>query len=169
MRIKAALCICLLFVAACEKAADDDDAKAAPAAAADSAADHAAMSNNAKAWVESYNKGDIAAVAALYTEDGEFDDQTGKVNTGRAAIQQTLQQVHDMGVRDLSIQERTYQQVGDVAYSTGDFNETVKTPDGKSAKIDGRYLVVSRRQPDGSWKIVRHTSVGVAPAAPSAR
>jgi len=50
-----------------------------------------------------------------------------------------------------------------VAYATGEFTETVTTPAKTQQKVSGKYLVVIRRQTDGSWKIARHIGVANAP------
>jgi uncharacterized protein (TIGR02246 family) len=46
-----------------------------------------AVRQTADAFVETFNRGDAAAVAALWTPDGEYIDEAGRVFTGRDAIQ----------------------------------------------------------------------------------
>ena len=41
---------------------------------------------------------------------------------------------------------------GDMAYTTGTNRVTFNTPDGKPMAIDGKAVVVWRRQKDGAWK-----------------
>ncbi|QDT00863.1 YybH family protein [Adhaeretor mobilis] len=47
----------------------------------------AALRAGAQAFVEAFNKGDAQAVAALWTEDGEYVDDTGRSFVGREAIE----------------------------------------------------------------------------------
>ena len=47
----------------------------------------AAIRESSRAFVAAFDKGDAKAVAALWTEDGEYSDERGQVFTGRAAIE----------------------------------------------------------------------------------
>jgi uncharacterized protein (TIGR02246 family) len=49
--------------------------------------DLAAIRESSRAFVAAFDKGDAKAVAALWTEDGEFIDESGEAFTGRAAIE----------------------------------------------------------------------------------
>ncbi len=51
------------------------------------AADLAAIRGESEAFVAAFNKGDAKAVAALWTDDGEYIDDTGRHFTGREAIE----------------------------------------------------------------------------------
>lgn len=61
----------------------------------DAAADLAAIRAGAEAFVAAFNKGDAGAVAALWTEDGEYVDDSGRAFSGRAAIEQGYAQFFD--------------------------------------------------------------------------
>ena len=52
----------------------------------------AAIEKNAEAFVEAFHKGDAVAVAALWTDDGEYTDSTGRRLKGREAIQKAFEQ-----------------------------------------------------------------------------
>src|SRR5437763_1934459 len=47
----------------------------------------AAIQKNGEAFVEAFHKGDAKAVAAFWTRDGEYIDQTGVSLKGREAIE----------------------------------------------------------------------------------
>ena len=49
--------------------------------------DLAAIRESSKAFVAAFDKGDAKAIAALWTDDGEFTDDSGKTFSGRAAIE----------------------------------------------------------------------------------
>jgi len=49
--------------------------------------DLAAIRDSSRAFVQAFDKGDAKAIAALWTEDGDFTDDTGRVFSGRAAIE----------------------------------------------------------------------------------
>ncbi|MCE9533840.1 MAG: SgcJ/EcaC family oxidoreductase [Planctomycetes bacterium] len=55
--------------------------------------EEAAIRKSGEAFVEAFNKGDAAALAAFYTADADYIDQAGKVVKGKAAIEKTYQQL----------------------------------------------------------------------------
>src|SRR4051812_25150358 len=52
--------------------------------------DEAALLKNAEAFVEAFHKGDAKAVAAFWTTDGDYVDQTGRHLKGREAIEKVF-------------------------------------------------------------------------------
>ena len=52
-----------------------------------SAADNAAIRAGSEAFVAAFNEGDAKAVAALWTEHGEYIDDSGRTIAGRDAIE----------------------------------------------------------------------------------
>ena len=59
---------------------------ARPASAADAkenAPEEAAIKKNAEAFIAAFDKGDAKAVAAFWTPDGDYVDETGKQMKGR--------------------------------------------------------------------------------------
>src|SRR5437764_15364993 len=53
-------------------------------------ADEAAILKNAEAFIEAFHKGDAKAVAAFWTADGDYTDQTAKRLTGRDTIEKSF-------------------------------------------------------------------------------
>jgi uncharacterized protein (TIGR02246 family) len=51
----------------------------------------AAIQKQAEAFIEAFHKGDAKAVAAFWTADGDYTDQTGRHLQGRAAIEKLFQ------------------------------------------------------------------------------
>lgn len=82
-----------------QKPADKPDARRAPAKVKakqqsspsdrlpDSSADLAAIRAASQAFAGAFNKHDAKAVAAHWTDDGDFVDESGQTHTGRAAIE----------------------------------------------------------------------------------
>jgi len=58
--------------------------------AQDSSDDEAAVRKAVASYVEAFNKGDAEAVAAHWSEDGEFSAPSGKTIKGRAALQEAF-------------------------------------------------------------------------------
>lgn len=161
------LTLLLFTVIACEPAddaEDTDDVAVAPAPAFDIEASRTAVGKLRSDWVAAAERDDAATVASYYADDAVFIDETGKVHEGKDAIQTTFAEGFKVA-KDLTVTEKTFDGNADISYETGEFKQTVTSPAGKTIPIDGKYLVISRRQPDGTWKIVRHVSVAQPPAA----
>ena len=62
----------------------------ARATSAETAAEENSLMNNAKAFVDAFEKGDAKAVAAFWAEDGDYVDLTGRHLQGRSAIENAL-------------------------------------------------------------------------------
>src|SRR4249920_1257282 len=58
--------------------------------AADPDPQEAAIQKTAEAFVEAFHKGDAKAVAAFWTPDGDYVDDTGRVLKGREAIEKSF-------------------------------------------------------------------------------
>jgi ketosteroid isomerase-like protein len=85
------------------------------------------------------------------------------VANGKAAIEQTLGRM--VAVTDMkAIDSRELVVHGDDAYDYGTYQQTVKTPAGKSVDQNGYYIVTLHRGADGQWKITRHLGVQPPPA-----
>lgn len=146
-------------------AGGEDTAAAAPAAAQqgapmDTAGARAALDAMAQQWQDAANADSAAAVAALYTDDARYYSSTGNAE-GREAIEALLGQGFPQA-RDLQIDRDELVLSRDIAYGTGTYSQTL-TAEGGEQTQEGHYLVVARRQADGSWKIARHMSVEAMP------
>jgi uncharacterized protein (TIGR02246 family) len=126
--------------------------------------EEAALLENAKGFVEAFHKGDAKALAAFWTEDGDYVDQAGRSRTGRDAIEKTFQEffAENKGLK-LRID------IADLRFVTPD----VAVEDGTTAVIppDGgppsraRYTIVHVKK-DGKWLL---NSVRDAPFSPPTR
>src|SRR5436190_7601227 len=54
--------------------------------------EEAALEKNAEAFVEAFHKGDATALAAFWTADGDYTDQTGRRMVGRDAIEKAFKE-----------------------------------------------------------------------------
>ncbi len=50
------------------------------------------------------------------------------------------------------------QVAGDWAYDRGNYTVTVTPKSGKPMEASAKYLIIVKRQPDGSWKVYREIS-----------
>lgn len=155
------LFILVFAVAACSKAdtssADTSGATATAMAPANDDAAKEAIGKIRSGWMEAANRKDSAAVAAYYADDATIVGTESPLAEGRAAIQSGFAKSFPVS-RLESIDSRELVVSGDIAYDWGTFKQQVTMPNQKPQTIDGYYLVVLKRQSDGSWKITRHVS-----------
>jgi uncharacterized protein (TIGR02246 family) len=105
-------------------------------------------------WIEGWEKGDAAMVAAIFTDDAVLLTGNGKMLKGRRQIQErqsALMQSIGPGVK-VAVTTSDVWVDGDTAYETGKYRYDY-TENGKPAMFDGRYATEWRRQPDGTWKL----------------
>jgi uncharacterized protein (TIGR02246 family) len=137
---------------------------ARPALAADSddnAAETAAMKKNAEAFTAAFDKGDAKAVAAFWTPDGDYVDETGRHMKGREEIEKAFTEFFGEN-KGLKVQIHTE--------SLRFVTPEVAIEDGVTAvtEADGgppsraRYTVVHVKK-DGKWIL---SSVRDSPYAP---
>jgi uncharacterized protein (TIGR02246 family) len=76
---------------------------------------------------------------------------------GQAAIREHFKMIMATFNSDLSLHSIETQQSGDLAYDSGDYQETMEQiSDGSKREYRGNYLVIYQRQKDGKWLIVEH-------------
>lgn len=157
-----ALILVLPMMLACEAGEvgeTDIDPGAVPveerASAADASAIEADVAQVRDGWVTAAEAGDAATISALYADDARMIGVTGETSEGREAIQATLAEGLQ-GLSDLEVNSTDMVVGRDVVSDMGTFQQTFQAPDGPEQIVSGSYVVVLRRQDDGSWKIVHH-------------
>jgi uncharacterized protein (TIGR02246 family) len=126
------------------------------AATVDMAALEAVMDEIRGTWEQTYEAGDVAGVAALYATDAIYMAPYAEARNGRAAIEQAFtENMAMMANRAVEIIGTDQGVSGDLAYEIGTYAQTAEV-EGQPYEDFGKYLVVSKRQADGSWKIVAH-------------
>jgi uncharacterized protein (TIGR02246 family) len=120
------------------------------AAAPALAQDRAAIAKLNEAWTAAFNKGDAAAVAAMYTEDAYVLPPGGEMVKGRAGIEafwrQAAQQMSDAKLTTLDVLPLgpgAAREIGTV---------TLKTKNQPSQEITGKYVVVWLKV-GADWKL----------------
>jgi uncharacterized protein (TIGR02246 family) len=106
--------------------------------------------NNA-AWAAAANRGDAAAVAAMYTENATMLPPGVDIQQGRAAIEKTIAKIGGSGIRNFALIAIDVSQVSpDTAREIGRFSLEAPAPKKKWMKVDGKYVVVWK-QVAGKW------------------
>ena len=106
-------------------------------------------------WVEGWEKGDPAMVAAIFTEDGIILAGNGKIIKGRQQILESQREAMrnvGQGVK-VSVTTLGVWLEGDTAYETGKFVYRYKGNRDNPVTDEGRYVTIWKRQGDGTWKL----------------
>jgi ketosteroid isomerase-like protein len=111
------------------------------------------------AYAMSFMGKNAPAIAAFYAENATMIGADGAVVTGRAAIQEALQQQFAAGFDSLAITSTSFQATGDQAVDQGTYVIRQLDPKTKEAtRFTGSYVVTIMRQPDGSFQIVKDSA-----------
>jgi uncharacterized protein (TIGR02246 family) len=102
-------------------------------------------------FMATFNRGDSAVLAELYTENGQLLPAGSDFVTGREAIQNFWQGVMDMGIKSANLETIEVEGHRDTAIDVGKY-----TLRGESENVldRGKYLVVWK-QLAGQWKLHR--------------
>jgi ketosteroid isomerase-like protein len=171
----------VLLTAACaaksEPAANPAPDSPAAGAATDAATDTAAIGRAIDSTYETLSaalrRGDTAGVAAavksVYAPDAivMWNDQNpwrGREAFWKGAAAALAQ--GGVSVKEAKNHRDDLAVSGDLAVENGTYVNTLVTKAGQEIQQRGNYLVVWRRQPDGTWKVVREIGNDAPPAKP---
>ena len=98
-----------------------------------------------------FNRGDAAAMAELYTSDGQLLPPNSDFVTGPDAIKKFWQGVLDMGIKEAKLETVEAQAHGDAATEIGKFTMFVE---GGQVADSGKYIVTWKNE-QGTWKLHR--------------
>ena len=101
---------------------------------------------------QAFNRGDAAAVAALYTENATLLPPGADILSGRGAAQARWQAAYDTGARNLSLDPVSVETWGDAAREIGRFTLAVPGQGGQTARVEGKYVVLWKRTAEG-WRL----------------
>ena len=136
------------------------------------AADEKAIQDQETAAQQAWSAKDIDKVTALYADDATVMLPDTPVMTGKAAISAAFKGVgsdpnFSLGLQNTSVD---VSKGGDLGFVRGSY--MVHQTDAKTKKATmekGNYVLVYKKQADGSWKIVADTAIPEAPAMPIAK
>ena len=99
---------------------------------------------------------DAEKCAALYAADAEiFPPGAPVISTAAARLQFWKGFLADAEVKTTIDPPRIeVARSGELGYETGAFTETTKNSQGKTKAVKGKNIVVWKKQPDATWKIV---------------
>jgi uncharacterized protein (TIGR02246 family) len=105
---------------------------------------------------------DAIAAAADYTDDVWFMLDDGAELRSRETVVEFYEELH----RTTQTVDLVYTDVettvcGDAAHAVGHYSHTIEV-DGQQSTSRAQYMVLWRRQPDGSWKLSRGAAITIA-------
>jgi ketosteroid isomerase-like protein len=119
---------------------------------------------NPRSWVQDLRTKQLEPILKFYVPDAVFLQPTGERITGSAALRTLFQTIMATFNSDLTLHSQNLETSGDLAYDSGDFQETLTTiATGAKITAKGSYIIIFKRQPNGSWQIVQHVWTGTPP------
>lgn len=127
-------------------------------------ATNATLAKTREAWVHDLHTKQLEPILKLYAPEAVFLQPSGERLTGSSALRTLFQNIMATFNSDLSLHSHNLEASGDLAYDSGDFQENL-TSIASGAKIasKGSYVIIFKRQPNGSWQIVQQVFTGVPP------
>lgn len=109
---------------------------------------------NAK-FSQAFARGDAKALAAMYTSDAIAFPPDSEMIRGNEAIGAFWKATRDGGVQSATLTTDDVGRSGDIAYEVGKVSLTIRPVGNEPTTAVAKYVVVWKRQPDGSWKLHR--------------
>src|SRR5580765_6750929 len=131
---------------------------AQPAAAPQTDADRDAILKSAQNFADAYNKGDAKAIAAMWTENGECRDASGRTLLGRGAIEKAFADAIKANTGSkMEVLVRTIRfPAKDMAVEEGMLRQSRNT---KDLPVTTAYVAVHIRE-GGQWRIALSSEGG---------
>jgi len=114
-------------------------------------------------FAEAFERGDVGAVAALYTSDARLLPPDAPMLSGTEAIQAFWQGAMNLGVKAATLETIDVESSGGgLACEIGKFTLSMETPGGERIAQTGKYIVLWKNDA-GVWKL--HADIWNANAA----
>ena len=101
---------------------------------------------------EALARGDAAGCAAVYTDDAILLAPDVPMMTGKQAAQEYWQGGIDMGMKSVALRTLNLEDKGDTAIQIGAADAVIQPEGGQPMKASAKFIVIWKRQADGSWK-----------------
>jgi uncharacterized protein (TIGR02246 family) len=120
---------------------------------------------NTKQFIEAFNKGDVVALANMYTMNARLMPPNSEIIEGRANIQTFWKGAMDAGVKIVSLDLADLEVHGNTAIEVGRYTLTTPAAGGTTTTDKGKYVVVWKRQ-GSRWSLAIDTFNTSLPATP---
>jgi len=122
-----------------------------------------AIANLRAEWAKDLHDKRLDQIVLLYAPDAVFLPPNGERISGRPAIRELTKKAMDTFTSDLTFHSIATEYSGNLAYDSGEYRETLTgLSDGSTSHGEGNYLMVFKRQADGSWLIVQQVWTALA-------
>ena len=145
--MRKSLCLALLLCLVLPAFAREDEAKV-----------KAAVQERFNQWLAAENKRDVASVTNLYDDNAVLLPSKEEPVVGLAAITEWHKRLYadpHFVPFTLAVDRNSFHVVDDIAIETALFQGDA-TREGKAIHFRGKYLLLWKKQKDGSWKIFRY-------------
>jgi len=123
-----------------------------------------ALAKLREAWVQDLRTKQLEPILKFYAADAAFLQLDGERITGSAAPRTLFQTIMATFNSDLTLHSQNLEASGDLACDSGDFQETLTNiATGVKINSKGSYVIIYKRQPNGTWQIVQHVWTGTPP------
>ncbi|TFG66422.1 MAG: DUF4440 domain-containing protein [Gemmatimonadales bacterium] len=138
-----------LLVISCSPAAEP------PAQKADLDAERAALMEADRAMFEAYSTSDspLDALMAHFVDDANVLPPDAPMARDKAESRAVFAALEAMPGYSLTWSPSKGDAGGGLGYTIGTYQIKVQDPEGNPLAIDGKYMTVWEKQPDGSWKV----------------
>jgi ketosteroid isomerase-like protein len=103
-------------------------------------------------FVSALEGGDAIAASAVYAEDAQLLAPSAELFAGREAIAAFWRAGLESGITGLELEKLTLEGGESVAWEIGRYVLRLGTADEKPVVDRGKYVLVHKRQEDGSWR-----------------
>ena len=115
-------------------------------------------------WVQDLRTKQLEPILKFYAPDAVFLQPTGERITGSASLRTLFQSIMATFNSDLTLHNQNLEISCDLAYDSGDFQETLTTiATGARITSKGSYIIIFKHQPNGGWQIVQQVWTGAPP------
>jgi uncharacterized protein (TIGR02246 family) len=123
------------------------------------AADEAAIRAASAAWSQAATAKDLDKAVSFYAADALILPEKAPALRGNENIRKDWAPLLALPGAGLSWQTSALQvaRSGELAYETGAYNFVTTDKKGKSTDYKGKYLVIWKKQSDGTWKVAVDT------------
>ena len=104
-------------------------------------------------FAEAFNRGDLAAIVALHSEDALLLGPDSPAERGGQAVEEGYKEMLDAGWKNIEFGSVQIGSGGDVGYQVGTFAADVPTEGGSDQRVTGKFLDIYKPDTAGIWKI----------------
>ena len=116
--------------------------------------DVSAIARTKDDFVAALRNGDAVAASAIYADDAQLLAPSAELFAGRDAITAFWRAGLEAGVSEVEFEALQLDREGGFAFEIGRYAFRLEAVDGGTVVDRGKYVLVHRRQEDGSWRRV---------------